>query len=68
MLNNYIKPSSNLASSLIMLFSQITRIEYIHSRDFVHRDIKPANFVVPKLAADASGSDVVVNVIDFGLA
>ena len=49
---------------------QITRIEYIHSRDFVHRDIKPANFVVPK-AADGSlsaSADYVVNVIDFGLA
>ncbi len=46
---------------------QITRIEYIHSRDLVHRDIKPANFVVPK-TSDSGHADYVVNVIDFGLA
>ena len=50
-----------------IIASQITRIEYIHSRDFVHRDIKPANFVVPK-TLDSSHPDDVVNVIDFGLA
>ncbi|KAI0363706.1 kinase-like protein [Pilatotrama ljubarskyi] len=54
--------------TILMLADQlITRIEFIHSRDFVHRDIKPANFVVPK-TPESQRADYVVNVIDFGLA
>lgn len=42
---------------------QISRIEFIHSKNFVHRDIKPANFVM-----GTGKSAHLVNVIDFGLA
>lgn len=42
---------------------QISRIEYIHSRDWVHRDVKPANFVM----GTGKNNDF-VNIIDFGLA
>jgi len=42
---------------------QISRIEFIHSHNFVHRDLKPANFVM-----GIGRAAHLVNVIDFGLA
>jgi serine/threonine protein kinase len=44
-------------------FSQLRRVEYIHSKNFIHRDIKPDNFL---MGAGKRGTQV--NVIDFGLA
>ena len=42
---------------------QISRIEYIHSKNFIHRDIKPDNFLMG-LAKKGN----LVYIIDFGLA
>lgn len=53
-------------SNIICFFSsptQISRIEYIHSKNFIHRDVKPDNFL---MGLGKKGN--LVYIIDFGLA
>lgn len=52
-----------MADQPCFLVLQISRIEYIHSRNFIHRDIKPDNFL---MGIGRRGNQV--NIIDFGLA
>jgi len=46
-----------------LLIFQISRIEYIHSKNFIHRDVKPDNFL---MGLGKKGN--LVYIIDFGLA
>ena len=57
-------PSPSLPSlSLPYLSPQVSRIEYIHSKNFIHRDVKPDNFL---MGLGKKGN--LVYIIDFGLA
>lgn len=47
----------------LLLCLQISRIEYIHSKNFIHRDVKPDNFL---MGLGKKGN--LVYIIDFGLA
>lgn len=68
LLTDAIKISFFLACLTIYLFIyvsllQISRIEYIHSKNFIHRDVKPDNFL---MGLGKKGN--LVYIIDFGLA
>lgn len=56
-------PLTSPLPSLAPLWLQISRIEFIHSKNFIHRDVKPDNFL---MGLGKKGN--LVYVIDFGLA
>ena len=60
---NYCNRKFSLKTVLLLADQMISRIEYIHSKNFIHRDIKPDNFLMG-LGRRAN----LVNLIDFGLA
>ena len=52
----------SLKTSLLIIDQLLTRIEFIHSKNFIHRDIKPDNFLMGK-----KEKDYLLYIIDMGL-
>ncbi|XP_003744502.1 casein kinase I [Galendromus occidentalis] len=60
---NFCQRKFSLKTVLLLADQLISRIEFIHSKNFIHRDIKPDNFL---MGLGKKGN--VVYIIDFGLA
>lgn len=50
---------------ILLLRSQITRMEYVHTKSLIYRDVKPENFLVGR---PGSKRQHTIHIIDFGLA
>jgi casein kinase 1 len=57
------KGKLSLKTVLLLGEQMVTRIEYVHSKNFLHRDVKPDNFLM-----GLGSKSNIVYVIDYGLA
>uniref|UniRef100_A0A8R1DW40 non-specific serine/threonine protein kinase n=1 Tax=Caenorhabditis japonica TaxID=281687 RepID=A0A8R1DW40_CAEJA len=60
---NFCQRKFSLKTVLLLADQMLSRVEFIHSRDYIHRDIKPDNFL---MGLGKRGN--LVYIIDFGLA
>ncbi|KAI9334895.1 kinase-like domain-containing protein [Obelidium mucronatum] len=60
---NFCERKFSLKTVLLLANQMITRIEYMHHKNFLHRDIKPDNFLM-----GLGRQSNTVHIIDFGLA
>jgi len=60
---NFCSRKFSLKTVLLLADQMLSRVEYIHNKDFIHRDIKPDNFL---MGLGKKGN--LVYIIDFGLA
>jgi casein kinase 1 delta len=60
---NFCSRRFSLKTVLLLADQMISRVEYIHSKNFIHRDVKPDNFL---MGLGKKGN--LVYIIDFGLA
>ncbi|XP_020626603.1 casein kinase I-like [Orbicella faveolata] len=60
---NFCNRKFSIKTVLLLADQMISRIEYVHCKNFIHRDIKPDNFL---MGLGKKGS--LVYIIDFGLA
>jgi len=60
---NYCKRQFTLLTTLLVVEQMLSRIEFIHSRNFIHRDVKPDNFLIGRGSKKNQ-----IYAIDFGLA